>query len=514
MSTLYKYLLFILVMVLLASCATVNFDYQKDETYAFTNTDDTYLGQQLKENVNQHPNEYSGFYLLSGGIEALSARLLMAEQAERSIDAQYYLIKNDIAGHAFISALLRAADRGVRVRLLIDDVYTAGYDAGMFGLDSHPNFEIRVFNPFANRTFRKLGALTSFSRVNRRMHNKSFTVDNQLTIFGGRNIGDEYFDANEETTFYDLDVAAIGPIVNDISRMFDKYWNHERAAPLPAFAIMPEDPAAELARIRIAIEKWHKQIIESKYVRAVEDTYLELVEEDVTIFTWADYNLIFDSPDKAFKSKASKAKSIMTPIRDSLLKAQKEIIIASPYFVPLKKGIETISKVQKSGVNVTIITNSLASNNQELVQAGYAPARKPLLKNGIKIYEVKPTIIDVESELTDFSSATATLHTKAYIVDRKELFIGSFNFDPRSAYINTELGVIIHSSKLASHLAERANEALAEISYELFLNDDGKLRWREMNDGQEVILHKDPHTTWWQRMKGGLLQMLPIKGQL
>ncbi len=495
-------------------CATVNFNYQKDETYAFTNTDNTYLGRHLKEEVSQHPNGYSGFYLLNSGIEALSARLLMAERAERSIDAQYYLIENDITGNAFIASLLRAADRGIRVRLLIDDMFTDGYDAGMLGLDSHPNFEIRVFNPFANRTFRYLGALTSFTRINRRMHNKSFTVDNQLTIFGGRNIGDAYFNADENATFYDLDVAAVGPVVNNISSMFDEYWNHERAAPLPAFIKKTTDTDAQLARIRVALEKRHKQITNTKYARAVKDTYLELVEEDSSIFTWADYKLIYDSPDKSFKSKASQSKSIITPIRNSLLNAQNEIIIASPYFVPLKSGIEVISKLQKRGVNVTIITNSHAATNQSLVQAGYAPARKPLLKNGIKIYEVKPTIADTGIELTDFSSAKVTLHTKAYIVDRKELFIGSFNFDPRSAYINTELGVIIHSPKLASYMAEKVNEALPDASYELFLNDEGKLRWREINAGQEVIFHTDPLTTWRERMVTRFLRILPIKSQL
>lgn len=497
-----------------ASCATVNFNHPKEATYKLTKTDTTYLGEQLKDVATQHPSGHSGFYILSDGIEALSARLLMAERAERSIDAQYYLIKNDITGHAFIAALLRAADRGVRVRLLIDDFFTAGYDAGMFGLNSHPNFEIRVFNPFNNRTYRYLDALTSFSRINRRMHNKSFTVDNQLTLIGGRNIGDEYFGANEDTAFYDMDVAAIGPVVNNVSNMFDEYWNHERAAPLPAFAKTPEDPTAELARIRIAIEKWNKQIVETKYAQAVNDTYLELVENDETIFTWADYKLIFDSPDKSFKSKASQATSITTPIRNSLLSAQQEIIIASPYFVPLKKGIEALSKIQKSGVNVTIITNSYSATNQGLVQAGYAPARKPLLSNGIKIFEVKPKAKNTESDFVDFSSTNVTLHTKAYIIDRKELFIGSFNFDPRSANINTELGVIIYSPKLATNLATNAFKSLPYMSYEVYLNNHNKLRWRTTEDGQEVVLHKEPLTTWKQRMVTRFLQFLPIKSQL
>ena len=210
----------ILAVMFLCGCATVDFDYPKPASDALTDTDDTYLGQRLAGLADQHPGE-SGFFPLGNGIDALAARLLLARRAERSIDAQYYLIKNDITGNAFIHALLQAADRGVRVRLLVDDMFTGGYDAGMAGLDTHPNFEIRIFNPFARRSARFMDGLTSFSRINRRMHNKSFTVDNQITIIGGRNIADEYFGAREDAKFGDLDVVGIGPVVQDVSDMFD-----------------------------------------------------------------------------------------------------------------------------------------------------------------------------------------------------------------------------------------------------------------------------------------------------
>ena len=304
MSKSFKYLLFIVIIVLLASCASVDFDYPKSESTAYVDTHDTHYGKLLKDEINQHPSEHSGFFLLNDGIDALSARLLLAEHAQRSIDAQYYEIKKDIIGRAFITALLQAADRGVRVRLLIDDINTVGYDIGMAALDSHPNFEIRVFNPFVNRTFRKLDALGGFSRINRRMHNKSFTVDNQITIFGGRNIGDEYFGAGEDATFFDLDVAAIGPIVKEVSNMFNLYWNHERAAPLPAFTKIPEDPAVELSRVRENLKKWRDEVVDTKYAEIVKKTYLEFVENQQE-FTWAPYQLVYDSPDKAFKNKAS-----------------------------------------------------------------------------------------------------------------------------------------------------------------------------------------------------------------
>ena len=327
---------------------------------------------------------------MTDGIDALSARLLLAQRAERSIDAQYYLIKNGITGSAFILSLLRAADRGVRVRLLVDDVFTGGYDAGMAGLDSHPNFEIRVWNPFARRSARFMDGITSFRRINRRMHNKSFTVDNQVTLIGGRNISDEYFGAKKDEKFSDLDVIGIGPVVNDVSMMFDTYWNHERAAPLAAFAKMPDDPAAELERVRKELEKNRREITDTVYAEAVKDQVLEYMVADTSMFKWAPYSLVYDSPDKSIKSKAKEADSIVTPLRESLLAAESEMMVISPYFVPRRSGVKAFTEVQASGVQVTIITNSLAATNHDIVHSGYAPARKPLLKAGVKILEIKP----------------------------------------------------------------------------------------------------------------------------
>ncbi len=501
-------------LLLAGGCASVDFDYPKPESTAFQDTGDTYLGKGLEGFVSAHPDGQSGFFPLSDGIDALAARLVMAEEAERSIDAQYYLLKNDIVGRAFIDALLRAADRGVRVRLLLDDIFTGGYDAGMAGLDSHPNFEIRIFNPFANRSARLMDGITSFSRVNRRMHNKSFTVDNQMTLIGGRNIADEYFGAREDAKFGDLDVLAIGPVVKEVSAMFDSYWNHERAAPVAAFARMPDDPAAELERLRAALEESRRQIAESIYAAAVKNQVLKYVETDVDVFTWAPYLLAVDSPDKSVKSRAAEADSIMTPLRDSLLSAEREMIVVSPYFVPRKPGIAAFSEVRGRGINVTIITNSLAANNQSAVHGGYAPARKPLLQAGVKIFEARADADVSGSELVAASGAKATLHTKAFIVDRKELFIGSFNFDPRSANINTELGVIIRSPELAERFAAMIDAKLADQAYEVFLDEDGRLRWRGFEDGKEVIFDKEPQTSWWQRFTAGFMRILPIRGQL
>jgi putative cardiolipin synthase len=511
-----KKLVAIAMISSLLSCATVDFEYPKQASVALpsTETADTYLGRQLAGIANEHPDGESGFLPLADGIEALSVRLLLAARAERTIDAQYYLLKDGMTGSAFVHSLLRAADRGVRVRLLLDDMFTSGYDAGMVGLDSHPNVDIRIFNPFASRSARLWDGVTSFSRINRRMHNKSFTVDNQITLIGGRNIADEYFGAREDAKFADLDVLGVGPVVQEVSEMFDGYWNHERASPVVAFASMPDDPAVELERLRVELEQADIEIATSKYAAAVEDQILEYVETDQGEFIWAPYRLAVDSPDKNIKSRAATADNIMTTLGESLQSAEKEMLIISPYFVPKKSGIEALVAVQERGVQVTIITNSLAANNQASVHGGYAPSRKPLLKAGVKIFEVRADADVAGSQIVSKSDAKATLHTKAFVVDRKEAFIGSFNFDPRSANINTELGVIIRSPEIAAQVADLIDSNKGKETFEVFLNDKGKLRWRGMDDGQEIIFDKEPQTSWGQRFMAGFYRIPPIRGQL
>jgi len=503
------------IVALLAGCASVNFDFPKSESHTIRDTSDTYFGVYVADVALDKPAGQSGFYPLPDGVDAFAARLLLIDRAEVSIDLQYYLIEIDLVGSTFVHALLRAADRGVRVRFLLDDIMTADYDAGMAALDSHPNFEMRVFNPF-NRgaAGRTIGALGSFSRINRRMHNKSLTIDNQMTIIGGRNIADQYFGAKETKKYGDLDVIGIGPVVNDVSMMFDSYWNHHSALPVQAVTKPLPDPAAELARVRAALDLADDEIAGSIYAKVLEERYYEYLYTDDSIFEWAPYELVYDSPDKIDKSRAEDAASITTPLLESLQNAESEVIIISPYFVPRKSGIEGLSALQKSGVDVTIITNSLAANNQFAVHAGYGPSRKPLLRNDIKLYEVRPDADVSGAEFVAYGGATATLHTKAFVVDRKSVFIGSFNFDPRSININTELGVIIHDPKLAQSFAESIRLKLPTETYEMFLNEKEQLRWRTYNDGQEVIFDKEPQTTWGDRFKVGLVRILPIRGQL
>jgi putative cardiolipin synthase len=427
----------------------------------------------------------------------------------------------------FIGSLLEAADRGVRVRLLLDDIQTAGYDAGMAALDSHPNFEVRIFNPFAVRGARGAN-FTDFGRVNRRMHNKSFTADNQITIVGGRNIAAEYFAFRDDVNFGDADMLSIGPVTRDVSNMFDTYWNHRAAVPVPGFAKMPEDPAAALEALRGRITENVEKVKATPYVKALEESLVALTGTQGEAWTWATYELVYDSPDKSDAAKAKEAESIVTPLREAVKSAKSELIIISPYFVPLKSGIEFLSGLSESGVSIYVITNSLAATNHSVVHSGYVGAREPLLKSGVRLFEVRPDASvagvsrggmtenkdEVDKSRGGAGAAIATLHTKAFIVDRERFFLGSFNWDPRSVNINTELGVIVNSPELARAVVEGLDEKLDANTYEVILNDEGLIRWADRRGDEEVLLVREPQTSWWRRFGVGFYRMLPVKGQL
>ena len=502
-------------VLVLTGCASIDFDYPRPTSSTLEDTNDTYLGRHLVSLKDTKPPGESGFYALADGIDALAIRLLLAERAERSIDVQYYLIKNDVVGKVFIESLLKAADRGVCVHLLLDDIFTTGYDAGISALDAHPNFEIRIFNPFNRGAVgRAFSAVTDFGRINRRMHNKSFTVDNQMTVIGGRNIAGEYFSAREDANFSDLDVLGIGPIVNDVSTMFDTYWNHETALPVPAFINNRDDVESNLDLLRAVLGDASERIGDTKYADAVRRQVYSYVHTDLSIFRWAPYRLVYDSPDKGVKSRAGSAPAITTPLIETLQSAEREVILISPYFVPRRSGVRAIDELRARGVEVTVITNSLAANNQFAVHGGYAPSRKPLLRSGVRIHEVRPDAEVSGTEFIDASGAKATLHTKAFVVDSQTVFIGSFNFDPRSAYINTELGVLIEDPVLARGFTDAIQAGLGMKTYEVFLDDRGRLRWRGDVAGQQAVLDKEPQTTRWQRFLAGLVRLLPIRGQL
>lgn len=473
------------------------------------------LARAVEPLLLNRPTHESGFNVISDGIDALAIRLLLAARADSSIDLQYYLIKNDLTGRAFVAALLAAADRNVRVRILIDDMFTGGHDMALVALDAHPNIEIRVFNPFRRGPLgRASSVLTDFQRINRRMHNKSFTVDNQVTLIGGRNIADEYFGARSDASFSDLDVVAVGPVVREVSVMFDHYWNHVTASPLPMLMRVPESTSSALEQLRRRLSTWQDDMDASPYAEVLKRNVIKALGENAADLTWATYTLVYDSPDKGIPSRAADVETITALLANAFRSAKERVLIISPYFVPMRTGERALAGLVERGIEVTVITNSLAANNQFVVHAGYAPARKPLLRLGINIHEARSDATVDGAELVSASGAKSTLHTKAFIIDSEQVFIGSFNFDPRSANLNTESGVIIHSRILASDMLSKVAEALSEQTYRLYLGPDGNIRWSERHDNLERIWTHEPETSWWRRAAVRLLRLLPIGSQL
>lgn len=506
--------LVVLTALLVSGCASVDFDYPRTPSTAVEPSRPTSpVGREIESLEGLNPGN-AGFHLLADSIDSLAVRLLMAARAERSLDAQYYLITDDEVGELYLDSLLQAADRGVRVRLLLDDIQTQGYDAGMAALDSHPNFEVRIFNPFAGRITRIGDGITRFNRVNRRMHNKSFTVDNRVTVIGGRNIAGEYFGARSDVNFGDLDVMAVGPVVEEVSAMFDTYWNSRSALPIPAFAKMPKDPSAELAELRQRVARSREQLESSRYAEVLTRDIRGYVAADASIYTWAHYELVYDAPEKAEPGRAHEAASILAPLRDAVEKAEREILFISPYFVPRKTGVRGFEELRNRGIETIVVTNSLASTNHSIVHSGYAPARKKLLKQGVQLYEVRPDRGESGAIKAGNVKAEGALHTKAFVVDRERLFVGSFNLDPRSAYLNTELGVIIDSPELANEVVDRVAEGLPTFAYSVTLSENGKLRWTGYTNGEEEVWKHDPQTGWWKRFQVSFMRILPIRGQL
>ena len=479
-------------------------------------TKTTRIGRALDGEADLHPGE-AGFLLVPDGVNAMAIRLLLADQAEICIDAQYYEIDDDLTGHLFIEALLRAAQRGVKVRLLIDDYRTEGHDANLAALREQRNMELRIYNPFERKTSRIIEGLTSFSRVNGRMHNKSFTVDNQMTVIGGRNIGDPYFNVSDEVNFADLDAVGIGPIVADVSNMFDEYWNSPAAISIDR--LMKEHPSSNqsLSKLMIRLKAARASIDDTKYADAINNSILEKLQHDLSMFTWAPYKLGYDLPAKTQRGEG--AALVRNLVVEEFNQVETEVVLISPYFVPRLTGVRRFADLRNRGVKVAIVTNSLASTNQIYAHGGYAPVRRPLLKMGVRLFELRADAEVRHQTLEGSKPDSATLHTKAFAIDRRKLFIGSFNFDPRSANINTEVGVFIESPKLATMVIERTFEHAQSQSYEVLLGSTGRLEWHGWNtnkDGtkQKIVLHHEPNTSAALRAAGIAAQLLPIRGQI
>jgi cardiolipin synthase C len=518
----------LLAVLLQAGCASLPTDYPRSTSTALTDTGDAKLGQASSRLLAGHP-DVSGVLLLNRGTDAFLARLALAEVAQRSLDIQYYIWHSDTTGKVLAAGVLHAAERGVRVRLLLDDIGTAADDRHLLALDSHPNIEVRLFNPIAARSTRLLGFVADFSRTNRRMHNKSFTADNQAMIVGGRNIGDEYFEARPDIEFADLDLLAIGPVVSEVSRQFDAYWNSPLAFPIAALSQdRPSDEAIRQAHA--ALREFVLAQKESSYAQALKSSGLaEGLVEGSLAFNFAKVRVVADDPMKVLKESTDATTRLLPKLLPEFEALNSELLLVSPYFVPGDAGVDRLRALVKRGVRVRVLTNSLASTDVLAVYAGYKRYRRALLEAGVELYELKPTAAhtakhdrpsgsrDDEAKPSLAGSSHASLHAKTMAFDRRALFVGSMNLDPRSVFTNTEIGVVVEHPGLVAQRVETIDSRLPEISFRLELapsagpDSTPGIEWVTTVDGQEVRYSGEPMTHAWQRFKVWLYSLLPIE---
>ncbi|UCH23202.1 MAG: phospholipase D family protein [Deltaproteobacteria bacterium] len=515
----YIILVAILTLVLAGGCATLPEDFEKPASYAFTNTDDTSFGKAHRDEKEAHPGQ-SGFLLLGNGLDAFVARALSAHYAERSIDVQYYLYHDDLVGKLFTDQLLKAADRGVRVRLLVDDMDLAGRDLDMAVADSHPNMAVRIFNPFSRKTGRISQFVSRMGSVTRRMHNKSFTVDNQVAILGGRNIGNEYFEADPDLAFADLDVLAIGPVVKEVSAAFDLYWNSELAYPVSVLMDRPPTPE-EIKQGRQRLNEFVAQQVNSAYLQALRNSNLaNQLRRNQVRFYWGDAVILYDQPKKILHEFDKTEYHLAPMIAPYFEGVQKELIIFSPYFVPGKRGTAFLSQLSQRGVRVRIFTNSLASNDVGIVHAGYGKYRKDMLRAGVELYEMNKKLDRKERKAKKGKegSSKSSLHAKSFVFDRKQVFIGSLNLDPRAVVHNTEIGVVFSQTDIAEGMTDWFDQNVKQIAFRLELHKeqsgDEKILWYGLENGEQRVFDVDPYAGFWRRVGIGFMSLLPIESQL
>jgi len=511
-------LIAIFLLLLVGGCASLPTGYERVASDALNDTASTLLGRSASELLNAHLGQ-SGFRPLPNGVDALVVRMLLAESAERSLDVQYYLWHGDLTGRLFANALLRAADRGVRVRILIDDVGTKANDEILLTLDSHPNIEIRLFNPVASRAFRGLGMLSDFARVNRRMHNKSFVADNQRAVLGGRNIGDEYFDANGGVVFSDLDVETVGPVVAEVSKAFDIYWNAPMSIPIAALTGR-SGKAVSLDALRADLAAFVEAQRESPYVAGVRSTLAQRPVGRHDDLFWGRCLLVVDDPDKVSREPHDREGHLLPQLGIVTAQMRNELLIVSPYFVPGNAGIAWLRGLSARGIRVTVLTNSLAATDVGAVHSGYQRYRKALLDAGVRLHEFKPGAITygrAKGNNRQLGGSSAALHAKTFVFDRRAVFIGSLNLDPRSTQLNTEIGVVCESEPFAHALADGVLDALDRVAWRVEKTvGPGRatpLVWIETTPAGVVEHRQEPGVSVWRKLGVFFLGLLPSESQ-
>jgi len=476
-------------VLILTGCVGLPAHVHKVTTESLSHPETTTLGRTVAL-ANGGPN-LSGIRLLSSGDEALASLIALADRAERTLDIQYYLIHQDDSSRLFLRHLRLAAARGVRVRLLVDDLNTAGEDRRFMHLGELANVEVRVFNPFPGGRIalwtRFVASASDIPRINHRMHNKLFVADNAIAITGGRNIGDQYFTRDPHSNFIDLDVVAAGAIVPQLSATFDAFWNSKYSYPIASVAAPVEAEGVPQALEESAV--------------AGDASWLarELDAKDLQL-TWVPATVLADAPAKIASAVAPELEvTIANNVSALMRSATKELIVISPYFVPGPDGVALMRELVRRGVHIRVLTNSLASTDSPLVHNGYSRYRLELLRMGVELSEVRPRLGHKRLRFHPFRSGNASLHAKALVIDQKTVFIGSMNMDARSARTNSEMGLVIVSTDIAAQVTSLLDDISADGSYKLDLDQNGQIVWSSGEEGSQDVWHTDPETTRLQR---------------
>ncbi|MDN3446669.1 phospholipase D family protein [Psychrobacter sp. APC 3281] len=504
-----------------ALSARVNALYQQEdspkiEQNTATTTNNTDLVTAITAQNEIHP-DLSGYHPIVTGANAFAARSMLTGMATRNIDAQYYIWHNDQAGQLLLKDLWEAAERGVIVRLLLDDFNnSAKFDQHLLRFASHPNIAVRIINPLMHRKFSTLNYVTGLPRINRRMHNKSMTFDKQITVIGGRNIGNEYLSNDQSSQFADLDVLLIGKVVADIDNSFASYWSSPLSFDIETLAKFDDDVTPDFLKAldKLGIDEENNEGSSlTVYKAAIKDSTIDtdLINKRVP-FRWTDMQFLSDDVGKLSKSVSSET-NLVHQLRTLLGSPTKKLTIISSYFVPTKDGVDTLVKLAESGVDIKILTNSFDATDVTAVHSGYSQWRPRLLRSGVKIYELKSTAAEEKRDNKLWrarSQSSTSLHAKTFAVDDYQVFIGSYNVDPRSANINTEMGVIINDDELARQLHGALSDDLLNQAYEVKLLENGNLQWHTMEKGEKVVYDSEPRVDMADHVWLTIMSWLPI----
>lgn len=516
------HVLLCLMMLGFTACSTLPKNTIQPIEHAFdTPTDQTSLAQIVLPLREKYP-QLTGYHLLADPLEALAARLHFIEKAEKTLDLQYYIWDNDKVGALALDAIIRAADRGVKVRLLIDDNNSKKMQGIYLALDQHANIEVRLFNPYRFRYMRTLDIALDLKRINRRMHNKSFIVDNQLALIGGRNMSNQYYNVSDNYQFSDVDVLLVGSASDEIIHSFDEYWNDDFAYPVVNL-VDPRKYQLDFYSLKQQVAEHSKLATVQNYLdlTARSNAFSDWLNNDIQL-NWVEATVVKDPPNK-IKALASEDEYLYTQLSEYLQQPNTTIDIISAYFVPQKQGAQLLKDLSKDGVKVRVLTNSYQANDVALVHAFYAKYRHDLLKNDVELYEFlsapefenlnkNTDEISKKSEVNLKGLSRSSLHAKLMALDEKQVFVGSFNFDPRSVKYNSEIGVILHSPQLARAVHETMDQNLSKYAYKLVLDANDKINWQLKHNNAEVkTFHKEPKIKWWQKAGLKIISWLPIE---